>query len=233
MNASRTARERARDELTREITEEARRQLAVEGAQSVSLRAVARQLGMVSSAVYRYFPSRDDLLTALIVDAYNALGAAAEAADEAVDQARLRDRWRAICAAARDWARAHPHEYALIYGSPIHGYRAPRDTVTPASRVALALIGVLRAGHAAGGLRPAFDGPPAPDALVAQATDLAERLELELPAPVVIRTLIAWTQLFGVISFELFGHLAGSADPGDAFFAHTTEQLAEFVGLPR
>src|SRR5580692_1432818 len=79
-NAPRTARQRARAELTREITEEARRQLAATGANGLSLRAVARELGMVSSALYRYYPSRDDLLTALIIDAYNALGAAAEGA---------------------------------------------------------------------------------------------------------------------------------------------------------
>ncbi len=81
MNASRTARERVRAELTREITDVARGQLATEGAGGLSLRAVARELGMVSSAIYRYFPSRDDLLTALIIDGYNAIGEVAERAD--------------------------------------------------------------------------------------------------------------------------------------------------------
>ena len=83
-SASRTARERARAELTREIKEEARRQLAASGAQGLSLRSVARELGMVSSALYRYFRSRDELLTALIIDAYEALGGAAEAASSAL-----------------------------------------------------------------------------------------------------------------------------------------------------
>src|ERR1700760_1557606 len=80
MNASQTARQRARAELTREIKQEARRQLGAAGAQQLSLRAVARQLGMVSSALYRYYPSRDDLLTALIIDAYDAIGVAAQQA---------------------------------------------------------------------------------------------------------------------------------------------------------
>ncbi len=74
MNAGRTARERVRAELIREITEIARRQLATEGAAGLSLRAVAREMGMVSSAIYRYFPNRDDLLTTLIIDGYNAVG---------------------------------------------------------------------------------------------------------------------------------------------------------------
>jgi AcrR family transcriptional regulator len=120
-----TARERARAELTREIKEEARRQLAVAGVGGLSLRAVASELGMVSSALYRYFPSRDDLLTALIVDAYNALGDAAEQA--IAGPAAARERWIAAWHAVRDWARSNPHEYALIYGSPVPGYRAPDD----------------------------------------------------------------------------------------------------------
>jgi AcrR family transcriptional regulator len=137
-----TARERARAQITREIKDEARRQLAEQGAQRLSLRAVARELGMVSSALYRYFASRDELLTALIIDAYDALGAAAEAA-VAAGPAAVRDRWRACCHAARDWAIAHPHEYALIYGSPVPGYQAPAETIAPAGRVALVIGGLL------------------------------------------------------------------------------------------
>src|SRR6185312_1359823 len=112
-NASQTARQRARAELTREIKEAARRQLAEAGAPQLSLRAVARELGLVSSALYRYFPSRDDLLTALIIDAYDSLGASAEAAHAQVAGAGPRERWIAVCVAARRWALAQPHEYAL------------------------------------------------------------------------------------------------------------------------
>src|ERR1700726_2794616 len=95
------ARGPARAELTREIKEEPRRQLAATGADGLSLRAVARELGMVSSALYRYYPSRDDLLTALIIDAYNALGEAAEQATAGAGSGR--DRWIAACHAIRDW----------------------------------------------------------------------------------------------------------------------------------
>src|SRR5689334_22940376 len=132
MNASRTARERVRAELIREITDIARRHLATEGATGLSLRAVAREMGMVSSAIYRYFPSRDDLLTALIIDGYNALGEAVERADADRPRDDHRGRWLAICHAIRDWALTHPHEYALPYGSPVPGYPAPEDTVAPA-----------------------------------------------------------------------------------------------------
>lgn len=233
MHAGRTARERARAELIREIKDEARRQLAQSGAGGLSLRAVARQLGMVSSALYRYFPNRDQLLTALIVDAYDALGAAAEAANGALAASDPRGRWASTCRAVRDWARAHPHEYALVYGSPVPGYQAPQATVAPAARVPLLLVGALRTAWAAGTLTPGPAQGFLPDLLGEQIRNLAATVAPELPQHVLIRALIAWTQLFGMISFELFGHLVGSVDPADEFFAHAVDDMADFVGLPR
>src|SRR5262245_424878 len=113
-----TLRARVRAEMTEEIKQSARQQLAADGA-NLSLRAIARDLGMVSSALYRYFASRDDLLTALIIDAYNALGEATEQGEARVPREDLAGRWLAAGHAIRDWAVAHPHEYALIYGSPV------------------------------------------------------------------------------------------------------------------
>src|SRR5258705_7235065 len=152
MNASRTARERVRAELTREIADVARGQLATDGAGGLSLRAVARDMGMVSSAIYRYFPSRDDLLTALIIDGYNAIGEAVEAAEAACRRDDYPGRWRAAAGGAREWALAHPHEYALIYGSPVPGYQAPADTIGPASRSAVVFGRLVSDAHAAGAL---------------------------------------------------------------------------------
>jgi AcrR family transcriptional regulator len=231
MSASRTARDRVRAELTQEIKDEARRQLAAEGADRLSLRAVARQLGMVSSALYRYFPSRDELLTALIIDAYDAIGAAAATPDAGQPAADLRGRWRAACRAIRAWAREHPHEYALIYGSPVPGYQAPQDTIAPAGRVPLVLVGLIRESWIAGTLAPAFEAPRLSAVLTEQTDRLAAAIAPEVPGPVLARALIAWTQLFGMISFELFGQFVGSVDPSADFFEHATEQMADFVGL--
>jgi len=233
-SASRTARERARAELTREIKQEARRQLAAHGAQGLSLRAVARELGMVSSALYRYFPSRDELLTALIIDAYDALGDAAEAAGAGRPAADIRGRWAATCHAVRNWALAHPHEYALIYGSPVPGYQAPQATVVPAARIARVAGGLVadawrEARVAGGGAAPLT---PLPPELAEQAAVVADAIAPGVPGAVIARLLIAWTQLFGMISFELFGQFVGSADPADAFFGYAVEQMADFIGLP-
>jgi len=224
--------------VTAAIKEEAGRQLAAEGAARLSLRAVARELGMASSALYRYFPSRDDLLTALIIDAYDALGAAAEDALAAVDRKATRagrtadpvDRWVAVCVGARDWAVAHPHEYALIYGSPVPGYSAPRDTVGPASRVGLALVGVARDASGAGALGAPHGRPPA-DVLHTDMALLASRLAPDLPVVSIAALVAAWAQLFGLISFEVFGQFNQVVEARDPFFAHAAGGLAAQVGL--
>lgn len=230
MSASRTARERARAELTREITDTARRHLATAGASGLSLRAVARELGMVSSAVYRYFPSRDDLLTALIIDGYNDLGAAVERADAARDRGDFPSRWLAVCHAVRDWALAHPHEYALLYGSPVPGYHAPRDTVSAAIRDTVVFGGILTDAHRAGALHPPDVGPAPPASFGEDAQRLREIMP-EVADDVVARAVTMWTGLYGWVSFELFGQFDNTIENRAAAFDHNARCLAGLVGL--
>jgi AcrR family transcriptional regulator len=221
------ARARARIEVTAAIKDEARRQLAAEGAAKLSLRAVARELGMVSSALYRYFPSRDELLTALIIDAYDSLGDAAERAHDAVaDEGPVR-RWSAVCEAVRGWALGQPHEYALIHGSPVPGYTAPEATVPAASRVGLLLIGILRAAHQDVGL----SGPPLPAELRPEAERMAADLAPDLPPETVAALVAAWAQLYGLIGFELFGQFNRVVEDREPFFRHAVTRLAHGVGL--
>jgi AcrR family transcriptional regulator len=231
----RGARERARGEITRAIKDEARRHLAEEGASRLSLRAVARELGMVSSALYRYFPSRDDLLTALITDAYDAVGTAAETAlaeAESAGDSHLAC-WEAVCRAVRGWALEHPHEYALIYGSPVPGYAAPPTTTRSGSRAALVLLALLRAAHADGALRRPVRAVAAPETVRKDAERLAEDLGVELPAAVMAEAIAVWSQLFGLISFELFGQFNNVVAARDEFFDHAVQRLADQVGFRR
>ncbi|PZH19207.1 TetR family transcriptional regulator [Streptomyces sp. NTH33] len=227
MSTVKGARARARTEITAAIKDEARRQLAKEGAAKLSLRAVARELGMVSSALYRYFPSRDDLLTALIIDAYDSLGSAAESAHGAVAGAEPLARWTAVCEAVRGWALAHPHEYALIYGSPVPGYTAPQTTVPAAARVGLVLIGIVRDAHEHGGLT----GPPLPAELLDEAGRMTAELAPGLPPEVVAALVAAWAQLYGLVGFELFGQFNRVVEDREPFFRHAVARLAHGVGL--
>lgn len=222
-------RARVRAEMIEEIKAAARRHLAVDGA-NLSLRAVARELGMVSSALYRYFASRDDLLTALIVDAYDAVGAAAERAEADIDRADLLGRWLAVCHAIRDWALANPHEYALIFGSPVPGYQAPQDTIAPATRVPLLIGAIVRDGYASGRLA-AEQGEPVPPEVQADLAEVTEQAAAGAPPALFARGMGAWTLLFGAVSFELFGQLNNVVDDRPAYFEYQMRAAARTVGL--
>ncbi|MCC6436542.1 MAG: helix-turn-helix transcriptional regulator [Acidimicrobiales bacterium] len=243
MTVIRTARERARAEVRREILDAARRQLTAEGAEALSLRAVARELGMVSSALYRYFASRDELLTALIIEAYDELGERAERAAAATADQPAGLRWVAVARAVRAWAVDHPRRYALLYGTPVVGYAAPQSTVVPGTRVQIALAGIVLTAHRSGAIDAGRLGAGEPPVGSAVAADLA-RLRAALaqaapdlltaagPSDVLLRaTLLGWTQLFGLIGFELFGQLRGLVEDGEAFLVESAATMAARAGL--
>ena len=228
-----TARQLARETVRAGILAAARARLAQDGAAGLSLRAVARDVGMVSSAVYRYFPSRDDLLTALLVEAYDALGAAVEEADAAAGP-EVGARWVAACRAIRRWSLAHPAQFALLYGSPVPGYAAPQDTVVPATRVVAVLLGVVLAAVAEGAApaRPA-GAPAGAEEAVAQALAFARArgdVTGDDAPEVTVRTLMAWTTLFGAVSFELFGHYVRVVET-DAFYDQLVARLVGDLGF--
>lgn len=224
MSAS-SLRARVRSEMHQEIKEAARRRLAAEGP-NLSLRAVARDMGIVASALYRYFPSRDALLTALIIDAYQALGAAATEAEAEVPRPDLRGRWLAVCRAVRTWALAHPAEYGLLYGDPVPGYAAPRETEVPASAVILLLAAIV--GEAPG--VPA--GPPLPAAVRADLRRLIDQQGGGLPEDRLDRALLAWTHLFGQVNFEVFNRLQDMIQARAEYFDHHMGLVADLAGVP-
>ena len=224
-----TARERVRAELTAEITDAARRQLAEVGAAALSLRAVARELGMASSAVYRYFPSRDDLLTRLIIDGYDDLGAAAEAAD------------LPSAAAGRALARRLPRRPDVGAGASARvraALRLPRPRLRrPEGHRAGRVARRRRPGPdpGRGGARRGAAGRTAGERDPGLVSDDAVAvLGGEHPAideTVRVRALLAWSALFGTISFELFGHFVGSVEDGDRYFDRVIADLAGLIGF--
>ena len=216
-----------------EIKAVARRHLAAEGA-NLSLRAVARDMGMVSSALYRYFASRDDLLTALIVDGYNSLGEAVERADAKVtDRAQLRVRWLSATRAVRNWALANPAEYALLYGSPVPGYAAPQDTVGAAARTPVVLARIQADGWASGAVTaPGLSlSAPLPDLVRADMARAGAEIASGVPEELFRIGLTCWVQLFGLVSFELFGQFNNVIDARAEFFDLQMEMLADLMGI--
>lgn len=226
-----TARARARELMIADIKRLALEQLSREGAASLSLRAVARELDLVSSGIYRYYGSRDELLTALIVDAYSDLGRAVASGDERLPRTRYRRRWTARCSALRSWAREQPHRFQLLYGTPVPGYRAPTDTVAPAAEVLVALLGVLDEAATAGAVDPPAD--PRGRAFRRQLTDVAAALALSglTPGTVAVGT-AAFAEVIGLVLLELGGHFVGGYEPADDLYEASVAALADRLGLP-
>jgi AcrR family transcriptional regulator len=216
--------------LTQEILAAAHDELAVNGASALSLRAVARRLELVPSALYRYFPNRDALLTALIIDAYQAVGKAAASADKAAGMRPI-DRWLSVAAAVRLWGHEHPHEWALVYGSPVPGYRAPHDTVEAALGITRVIVAIIADGWPPDRPPPLWL-PPAPPNLAGVVRPLEAELLPGRPPEVVVAALAAWTQLLGMVSLELFGHYAGAVTDFDALFGYAMRVAGRLVGLP-
>lgn len=216
----------------RDIVRIGRAHLATEGAAALSLRAVARDLGVVSSAVYRYVESRDELLTLLVIDGYDELGDAVDAALVGVDRSDHAGRMTAIGRAVRAWALAEPSTYALLFGSPVPGYVAPTERTTgPGTRVIGRLVEVWEDAWVAGaiGLR---DEPVGPRRLSRDLARIRREMGITAPDALVARGMLAWASLFGCVSFELFGQYGPDAfaEPKD-LFEHHLQVLAMTVGI--
>lgn len=220
-----TIRQRRREHTESEILRVGRLQLAEVGAAALSLRAVARELGMVSSAVYRYVASREDLLTLLVVDAYTELG---DAVDEAVGRAGdgAAEQFLALAHAMRRWALAEPSRYALIFGSPVPGYHAPAERTTVAgSRVPNRIVAIYR------GTKPAGTAQHLSPAAAADVDAIRMTFDPPPARAATLHAAHAWSTLIGAISLEVFGQYGTDLlrAPGayfDAILRHEVERMA-------
>lgn len=226
-----TPRERAREQTLAEITRIGREHLATHGAAALSLRAVARDLGVVSSAVYRYVASRDELLTLLVVDGYTELGGEVDAAVDALPADDHRGRLHALARAVRAWAVREPARYALLFGGPVPGYHAPAERTTgPGTRVVAALVGVIEAAYRTGGI--ALPETPVDPGLAADLDRIRGEMGLTVPDALLARGVMAWAALFGAVNFEVFGQYGADTfvDPA-ALFEHHLVVLDQILGL--
>jgi AcrR family transcriptional regulator len=219
-------RERLREATREEIKAVARRQMAESGTASLSLTAIARAMELVPSALYRYFPDRDALITALILDAFSDLAAALAAADAAEPATHYGQRLMAAAMVYRSWSLANPIEFQLVFGNPIPGYEGPIELTGPAmERVFSVFLGTIQAAHAAGKLRPIADYRP--EALTQYEKAHTPRYD----PPVMYSGLAGWTTMHGVVTLELFGFLPHSLAEREHFFRGRMQLYLESIGL--
>jgi AcrR family transcriptional regulator len=216
-----TMRERYRAQVRQEVKEAALRQLAEAGPGALSISAIGKQLGVSGPALYRYFASRDDLLTELVIDAYHDLANALTAATSRVPDDHPRGRLEALARAYRRWALAEPHRYRLLFGPPLPGYEAHAQRLVEASWAAMHLLLEVLRGF------PAGAEPSGP--LASELTAWAQQHLPRIDAATALRAVLIWSQLHGIVSLEIAGNFASMGIDSDQLFEI---QLTAITAMP-
>jgi AcrR family transcriptional regulator len=207
-----TMRERYRAQVRQEVKQAALNQLAQSGPAGVSISAIGKELGVSGPALYRYFASRDELLTELVIDAYHDLADALSAAAAHAAGQEPRARFEALVRAYRSWALAQPHRYRLLFGPPLPGYDAHAQRLVDASQAAMNLLLEIL-----GNLRDSTATPPGPP-LASQLSAWAQPLRPGLDPAIALRAVLIWSRLHGFVTLEIAGNFASMGIDPDQLF---------------
>jgi AcrR family transcriptional regulator len=209
-----TMRERYRMQVRGEVKQAALRQLAQSGPDGVSVSAIGKELGFSGPALYRYFTGRDELLTELVIDAYNDLADALRAAAGRTPGQDPRRRLETLARAYRSWALAQPHRYRLLYGPPVPGYDAHARRLVAASQASMNELLIVM--HELGD----NGAPETALPLATQLTTWARAHEPGIEAAAALRAVLTWSTLHGLVSLEISGNFASMGlDPEQLFEA--------------
>jgi AcrR family transcriptional regulator len=217
-----TIRERYRAQVQAEVKQAALAQLAQAGPGGISISAIGKQLGVSGPALYRYFASRDELLTELVIDAYHDLADALTAATSHVSNPGPRAKLEALARAYRSWALAQPHRYQLLFGSPLPDYDAHAQRLIEAAQQAMnLLLDIL------GGVQDRAAIPPQP--LASQLAAWVQPHHPGIDPATALHAVLTWSRLHGIVSLEITGNFASiGLDPGQLF----ETQLATLTTAP-
>jgi len=236
MTPTLSRRDRVRAATVTEIKDTARRILVAEGSDGLSLRAIAREMGMTAPALYRYFPSREDLLVHLIGELYDELADAMEAARDAEPADDPYRRLSAVSRAFRDWATGHPREFGLLFGSPIPGIEVAESTEeapSPAHEAGQRIGRIFGAEVARIYLERPFPVPSEDEldpGLRAELAAWTDAFPVELPLGAAQVFLSCWIRLYGMVAMEVFGHLRFALPDAGPLFEMELHDLAVKLG---
>lgn len=229
---SKSRRDQQRDNTREEIKTIARQHMAQHGTNALALRAIAREMDISAAALYRYFASLDDLITALILDAFNAMADALEAAAASQPRDDYAARLHAVLLAYRQWALDNPAEFQLIYGNPIPGYEAPSElTRAAAVRSNQVVGGILAEAHQAGKLKTPPEYPHLPETVQNRFDAVSVLYDPPLSSVVLYVAAVGWTHIHGIVMLELFHHLQGVVGDSEAFYRFAVRNLINTIGL--
>jgi AcrR family transcriptional regulator len=210
----------------------AQQQMAEHGTAGLSLRGIAREMGITAPAIYNYFPRLEDLITALIVDAFTDLAGAMEAAEAAEASERPYDKIMALCLAYREWAIAHPTVFQLIYGNPIPGYHAPEELTIPlARRPFLGLFRWFIRAQQTGELTTPGEYQIVPPAMAEGIAAWRRASGIEMPDALLGLLMSGWARIHGAVLLELFGHLEPLVGGAGSFYRYELEAFAQRLEL--
>lgn len=221
------------DDVCQCIVQLARLRLAKVGATGLSLQTLADELSLPMDEVRQRFPETEALLTTLIIEAYDASGAAMEEADSLAERAGESPgaRLLAVARALRAWALANSAEFSLIYGSPVPGYEAPPETVPPASRTPAALARIVQAALESGALRPPSRRLLNESLISDNGIAFFGQLPPEPYGELLERGIVLWGSLIGLLGFDVLTRTHDSVRDQAAFFDFAVAVAAEAVGL--
>jgi AcrR family transcriptional regulator len=205
-----TPRQRFRAQIRDEIKQAALRQLAQSGPAGVSVNAIGKELGVSGPALYRYFASRDELLTELVIDAYTDLATALRASISKTRSRAPGRRFEAFARAYRSWALAQPHRYRLLFGPPLPGYDAHAERLIDAAQASMDLLIEILPDHG--------DAPRPTTALAAQLWQWATKRGIQIDPATALRAVLTWSRLHGFVSLEIAGNYASMGIDPDPLF---------------
>lgn len=225
---------RERTDMMTQIKTVARQQMAEHGTAGLSLRGIAREMGITAPAIYNYFPRLDDLITALIVDAFTALADAIQAAELTVESETCGPKILTSCLAYREWAIAHPVDFQLIYGNPIPGYVAPAEITVPLARRPFdGLFRLFSEAYRAGELIVPAEYTPVPTSTSAHFATWLPEASYDFPHTLLCLLMSGWARIHGMVMLELFEHLGPVVGDAAAFFRYEIDAFLCHLGMGR
>ena len=219
-------------DMPSQIKAAARRQMAEHGTAGIALRGIGRELGLTAPAIYNYFPRLDDLITALIIDAFTALANAIEAAEADAPGETCGPKILAMCLAYRHWAVEHPVDFQLIYGNPIPGYEAPADVTVPLARRPFdGLFRLFIQAFRSGELVVPAEYEPVPPSIREHVAGWLPTAGYHFPDPLLCLLMSGWARIHGMVMLELFEHLGPVVGDAVAFYRYEVEAFLQHLGM--